>query len=99
MRIKMQIERIKKTCTKYQNDGKMSRLFLEQPMIYAVRRKNENNEKLMRRFKKQVQQEGIVKKIRKDRYFKPKKTKVRVRAEAVKRTEYRKEKIKKILMS
>jgi ribosomal protein S21 len=73
--------------------------FLKEKMIYAVRKRNENNEKLMRRFKKQVQKEGIVKKIRQDRYFSPDKTKARVRQEAVKREEYRAEKVKRILMS
>lgn len=76
-----------------------SLLFVTKAMIYAVRRKNENNEKLMRRFKKQVQQQGIVKKGRQNRYFKPEKTKVRVRQEAIKRTEYRAKKVEKILWS
>jgi len=68
-------------------------------MIYAVRRKNENNEKLMRRFKKQVQREGIVQTGRKNRYFTPKKTKIRIRQEAIKRAEYRAKKVEKILWS
>lgn len=68
-------------------------------MIYSVRRRNENNEKLMRRFKKAVQQQGIVPKGRKNRYFKRDKTKVRVRAEAIKRDFYRKKKMERILYS
>ena len=66
-------------------------------MIYAVAKKNENNEKLMRRSKKQVQKKGIVKEIRNSRYFKKDKTKVRVRAEAIKRAEYRAKKVQRIL--
>lgn len=68
-------------------------------MIYAVRKKNENNEKLMRRFKKQVQQQGVIKKVRLSRYKKKAKTKIRVRQEAVKRTEYRQKKLERILWS
>ena len=69
------------------------------PMIYAVAKKNENNEKLMRRFKKQVQRTGMVKKVRDARYHGKDKTKGRVRAEAIKREEYRAKKIERILWS
>ncbi|QQS59678.1 30S ribosomal protein S21 [Candidatus Peregrinibacteria bacterium] len=65
--------------------------------IYTVRRKNENNEKLMRRFKKTVQNVGIIKKVRKKRYYQSAKTKIRIRQEAIKRTEYREKKIERIL--
>lgn len=68
-------------------------------MIYSVRRRNENNEKLMRRFKKQVQQEGVVRQGRDSRYFKSPKTKIRIRQEAIKRSYYRKKKMEKILWS
>ena len=67
--------------------------------IHAVRRRNENNEKLMRRFKKAVQQQGIVPKGRKNRYFKRDKTKARVRAEAIMRDFYRQKKKERILYS
>jgi len=53
----------------------------------------------MRRAKKQIQQEGLVKSIREKQYFKKAKTKSRIRQEAQKRTEYRQEKLKRILMS
>jgi len=66
-------------------------------MIYAVLKKNENNEKLMRRFKKQVQKSGLIKEVRNERYHKKSKTKVRVRAEAIKRSEYRAKKLDRIL--
>lgn len=65
--------------------------------IYTVRRKNENNEKLMRRFKKTVQNVGVIKKVRKKRYHQPGKTKIRIRQEAIKRTEYRQKKVERIL--
>lgn len=68
-------------------------------MIYAVAKKNENNEKLMRRFKKQVQKSGLIKEVRNERYHKKPKTKVRVRAEAIKRSEYRAKKVDRILWS
>jgi ribosomal protein S21 len=66
-------------------------------MIYTVRRKNESNERAMRRFKKSVQ--DMVRSGRQQRYYKKKKTKLRIREEAIKRTEYREKKFKKILMS
>jgi len=68
-------------------------------MIYAVRRRNENNEKLMRRFKKQTQKQGVVKKGRQNRYFIKDKTRRRVRDEAVSRTKYRALKVQRILWS
>ncbi len=66
-------------------------------MIFAVAKKNENNEKLMRRFKKQVQKAGIVKLGRIGRYFKKAKTQVRVRQEAIQRTKNRAKKRERIL--
>ena len=68
-------------------------------MIFAVRRKNENNEQVMHRFKKQIQSSGVVTKVRKSKFFSKKKTKRRIRDEAVKRTEYREKNRKKILWS
>lgn len=68
-------------------------------MIYCVRRKNDTNEKMLRRFKKQVQQENLVRRIRNSRYFTPAKTKSRVRDEAIMRTHYRHKKMERILWS
>jgi ribosomal protein S21 len=68
-------------------------------MIFAVRKKNENNEKLMRRFKRQIQNANIVRSTREKRYFKKDKTKSRIRDEAIKRDEYRQKKIERILLS
>ena len=72
-------------------------LTLKKPMIWAVKRKNENNERLMRRFKKQTQRAGIVRKTRRSKYHVKSKTKRRVRDEAVMRTVYRARKIERIL--
>ena len=66
-------------------------------MIWAVARKNENNERLMRRFKKQMQRAGIVRKVRRSQYHSKDKTKRRVRAEAVQRGIYRARKLQRIL--
>ena len=71
-------------------------------MIWSVRgkgRKNEGNEQLMRRFKKSIQKFGLVKYIRAIKVHTKKKTKRRLRAEAIKRTEYRAKKQERILWS
>lgn len=57
-------------------------------MIYAVKKQNESNERLMSRFKKVVQRSRIMEGKRK-RYFKMKPTKKQVREAAVKRSYYR----------
>ena len=66
-------------------------------MIWAVRDKRENNERLMRRFKKQIQKFGLIKKTRAAKIFTKAKTRRRARAEAIKRTEYRAKKMQRIL--
>lgn len=68
-------------------------------MIHAVRRKNENNERLMRRFKKQVQKFGLIKQVRSQAVHSRSKTKRRIRAEAISREQYREKKRQRILWS
>ena len=58
-------------------------------MIYAIKKQNESNERLMSRFKKVVQRSRIME-TKKSRYHKSKPTKKFVRAAAVKRADYRK---------
>jgi ribosomal protein S21 len=57
-------------------------------MIFAVKKQNESNERLMSRFKKVVQRSRIMEQKRK-RYFADKPTKKQVREAAVKRSENR----------
>lgn len=57
-------------------------------MIYAVKKQNESNERLMSRFKKVVQRSRIMETKRK-RYYADKPTKKQVREAAVKRSHYR----------
>ena len=58
-------------------------------MIYAVKKANESNERLMSRFKKLVQR-GRMMELKRNRYFADKPTKTKVRAAAIKREMYRK---------
>jgi len=58
-------------------------------MLYAIKKQNESNERLMSRFKKVVQRSRIMNKKR-ERYFETKATKKEVRESAVKRAYYRK---------
>ena len=67
-------------------------------MLYNVRKKNETSDKLMRRFKRSVQKSGLVKKARAGVYFSQKKTKRRIRAEAIARTAYREKRAKERLL-
>lgn len=57
--------------------------------IYAVRRENETVEKLIHRFKKQVQGTRLVQVIRAGKHWTKKATKRLVRVSALKRAEYR----------
>jgi len=58
-------------------------------MIYAVKKQNESNEKLINRFKKIVQRSRIIMDSKRGRYHANKPTKQFVRAAAVKREFYR----------
>lgn len=57
-------------------------------MIYAIKKQNESNERLLSRFKKLVQRSRVMEQKR-NRYFKTKPTKKFVREAAVKREYYR----------
>jgi len=57
-------------------------------MIYAIKKQNESNERLMSRFKKVVQRSRIME-TRRKRYFKETVTKKETRESAVKRSFYR----------
>jgi ribosomal protein S21 len=57
--------------------------------IYAVRRREESNDSLMQRFKKQVQQTGLLKALRDRSRFKGTVTRREVRMRALKREEHR----------
>ena len=57
-------------------------------MIYAIKKQNESNERLMSRFKKIVQRSRVMD-VKRNRYFKKKATKTKVRDAAVKRSFYR----------
>ncbi len=57
--------------------------------IYAVRRENETVEKLINRFKKQVQTSRLVLKVKSQRYWTRNITDRLVRMSALKREEYR----------
>ena len=57
--------------------------------VWAVAKKGENNEKLMKRFKQQVQSARIILVVRTSKYHKKKKTKRRVRQEAVMASKFR----------
>jgi ribosomal protein S21 len=58
--------------------------------IYAIRRENETVEKLIFRFKKQVQHSRLVQKVRDKKNWKKSPTKRLERFSALKREEYRK---------
>lgn len=58
-------------------------------MIYAIKKPNESNEKLMGRFKKVVQRSQVML-LKRKRFFADKPTKTQVRAAAVIREMYRK---------
>ena len=62
--------------------------------IYAVKKGEETNERLMQRFKKYVQQSGISQKIRSRRFFKSPYTKREQRLRALHKEEMRAQKRK-----
>ena len=57
--------------------------------IYAVKKGPESNERLMNRFKKQVQETRLLKMLRERMRFKGKITKREIRLRALKREEFR----------
>jgi ribosomal protein S21 len=57
--------------------------------IYAVRKGSESNDRLMNRFKKQVQESRLIKKLRDCRRYKKKGSKRLIRKKALKREWYR----------
>ena len=58
-------------------------------MLYAIKKQNESNERLISRFKKVVQRSRIVMDAKKGRYHKNEPTKKYIRESAVKREFYR----------
>lgn len=65
-------------------------------MIYAVRKENESVDKLINRFKKQVQGTRLLLQVRKGRYHQKKLTKKKIREAAVVREGHRTEKAKRM---
>ncbi len=59
--------------------------------IYAVKKGSESNERLLNRFKKQVQETRLLKKLRDGMRFKGKVTKREIRIRALKREQFRAE--------
>jgi len=57
--------------------------------VHAHKHGDESNERLMHRFKQQVQKTGLLKKLRERSAYRKKKTKRLTRLRAVKREEYR----------
>lgn len=62
-------------------------------MIYAIKKSNESNERLLSRFKKVVQRSRVMD-LKRQRYYEDKPTKTKVRAKAIKRETYRKQREK-----
>ncbi len=58
-------------------------------MIYAIKKPNESNERLMSRFKKVIQRSRVME-VKRNRYFADKLTKTQVRTAAVIREMHRK---------
>ena len=65
-------------------------------MIYAVRKENESVDKLINRFKKQVQGTRLLLQVRKGRYHQKKLNKKKIREAAVVREMHRDEKAKRM---
>lgn len=59
--------------------------------IYAVKKGNESNDRLMNRFKKQVQEARIAKTLREKMRYRKHPTKRLIRIKALKREEFRQE--------
>lgn len=62
-------------------------------MIYAVKKANESNERLMSRFKKVIQRSRVME-LKRHRYYEDKPTKAKVRMKAIKREFHRKQREK-----
>lgn len=64
----------------------------EGELVVEIKRKeNESTEALLRRFKRKIQQSGVLLQARKIKYFEPRKNKRAVRVEAIRKTGIRKE--------
>jgi ribosomal protein S21 len=63
-------------------------------MLYATKKANESNERLISRFKKVVQRSRILFDVKKHRYFEREKRKLYIRQAAVRRDSYRKQNAK-----
>jgi len=53
--------------------------------IWTVKKRNETNEQLIKRFKKQTQNARVIVKVRNEKFNQKKKTKIRIRQEAIAR--------------
>lgn len=65
-------------------------------MVYAVRKKNESADKLINRFKKQVQHSRVLMKVRHGRYHKRQETEMHKKSAAVMREFHRAERKKRM---
>ena len=63
-------------------------------MIYAIKKANESNERLISRFKKVVQRSRVLMDAKQHRYFEQKPRKRHIRNAAVKRDHYRNKRTK-----
>jgi len=63
-------------------------------MLYAIKKANESNERLISRFKKTVQRSRVLLDAKQHRYFEQKPRKRYIRKSAVKRDYYRKKRAK-----
>ena len=57
--------------------------------VWAIKKKTETNERLIKRWKRQTQNARIMQKVREDKFHKGTKTKIRIREEAISREGYR----------
>lgn len=57
--------------------------------VWSVKKRSETNEKLMRRFKKQVQNARFFQEVRNEKFHSKPKTKRRIRQEAIAREKFR----------
>lgn len=64
-------------------------------MIYAIKKKNESNERLISRFKKVVQRSRVIMSTKRGKFHTNPLTKKQIREAAVKRDFYRKQREKK----
>ena len=53
--------------------------------VWTVKKRNETNEQLIKRFKKQTQNARVIVKVRNEKFNQKKKTKIRIRQEAIAR--------------